>query len=133
MKVLDATFLIDYLNGDPAAEAYYEANGGSEEVWVMPAPAHAEALVGVGNHPTADLDRAIEALSWGRVYDVDEELSIEAARIADEIGPEGPYLDGVDALVAAVGRDVNAPVVSADEDLTHERTKQVLDIEEYRE
>jgi len=132
MRVLDANFLIDYLGGDPAAKAYYEANGGSDELWVMPAPAHAEALVGVGNHPTADLDRAIEALSWGRIHEVGEELSIEAARIADEIGPQGPYLNGVDALVAAVGRELDAPVVSADGDLTHEETKRVLDVEEYR-
>jgi hypothetical protein len=31
-------------------------------------------------------------------------------------------LDGLDALIAAVGRELNAPVVSADADLTHEET-----------
>lgn len=132
MKVLDANFLIDYLNGDPDAEAYYEAAGADGELWMMPAPAHAEALVGVGNHPTGDVDRAIKALSWGTVYDVDRTLSVEAAQITDEIGPQGPYLDGVDALVAAVGQELDAPVVSADSDLTHEETKRVIDIEEYR-
>jgi len=133
MRVLDANFLIDYLSGDPAAEAYYSAHDGPDELWVVPAPAHAEALVGVGNHPTADLDEAIEALGWGEVYAVDEELSLAAARIANEIGPQGPYLDSVDGLVAAVGRKLDAPVVSADGDLTHEETKQVVDVEEYRE
>jgi len=131
MKVLDATFLIDYLGGDPDTEAYYEAKGADEERWVMPAPAYAGALVGVGNHPTADVDRAIAALSWGTVYDIDGDLSVEAARIADELEPQGPYLDGVDALVAAVGRKLDAPVVSADGDLTHEETKTVVDVEEY--
>lgn len=99
----------------------------------MPAPAYTEALVGVGNLPTADVDRAIEVLSWGEVYEIDEELSVEAAWIADEIGPRGPYLDGVDALVAAVGRELDAPVVSADGDLTHEETKRVVDVEGYRD
>lgn len=132
MKVLDANFLIDYLGGDPAVGAYYEENGGADERWILPAPAHAEALVGVGNHPDGDVGRAIEALGWGQVYDIDEELSVEAARIAAEIGPQGPYLDGVDALVAAVGRELGAPVVSADDDLTHEETKRVVDVEEYR-
>jgi predicted nucleic acid-binding protein len=131
MKILDANFLIDYLNGVPAAEAYYEANGGDDEVWVMPTPAHAEAIVGVGNHPSGDVDRAIKALSWGQVYEIDKELSVEAARIADEIGPQGPYLDGVDALVAAVGRELDAPVVSRDGDLTHPETKKVVTVEEY--
>lgn len=133
MRVLDANFLIDYLDGDPDTEAYYRANGAGEELWVMPAPAYTEALVGVGNLPTADVDRAIEVLSWGEVYETDEELSVEAARIADEIGPQGPYLDGVDALVAAVGRELGAPVVSADGDLTHEETKRVVDVEGYRD
>jgi predicted nucleic acid-binding protein len=131
MRVIDANFLIDYLNGDPDAEVYYESNGGDKELWVMPAPAYAETLVGVGNHPTGDVDRAIEALSWGEVYDIDTDLSVEAARIADKIGPQGPYLDGVDALVAAVGRELDAPVVSADGDLTHEEIKKVINVDEY--
>lgn len=132
MKVLDANFLIDYLAGAPSAEAYYRENGGANELWIMPAPAHAEALVGVGNHPSGDVDRAIHALRWGEVYTIDEELSTEAAYIADEIGPQGPYLDGVDALVAAVGRELDAPVVSADSDLTHPVTQQVITVDEYR-
>jgi len=132
MKVLDANFLIDYLAGVPAAETYYEDVGGADHVWIMPAPAHAEALVGVGNHPDGDVDRAIEALQWGQVYGIDAALSTEAARIADEIGPQGPYLDGVDALVAAVGRELDAPVVSADSDLTHPETQRAIDVEEYR-
>mgnify|MGYP000097274902 CR=1 FL=1 len=47
------------------------------------------------------------------------------------MGPEGPFLDGHDALIAAVGRELGAPVVSADRDLTHEETKKVVDVEEY--
>ncbi|MDQ2075041.1 PIN domain-containing protein [Haloarcula sp. H-GB4] len=132
MRVLDANFLIDYLSGHPATETYYESNGGEEELWVMPAPAHAEALVGVGNLPSGDLEEAVEALSWGEIYEINEELSVEAGRISAEVGPQGPYLDDVDALVAAVGRELDATVVSADGDLTHEETKQVVDVEEYR-
>lgn len=133
MRVLDANFLIDYLDGVSETRAFYERHGAADEVWIMPAPAYAETIVGVGNHPDGDLERTISALSWGEVYDVGEELSILAARIADEIGPEGPYLDGVDALVAAVGRYLDAPVVSADGDLTHEATKRVVTVEEYRD
>jgi len=40
MKVLDASFLIDSLDGDPATKEFYEANGDPEERWVMPAPAY---------------------------------------------------------------------------------------------
>lgn len=132
MRVLDANFLIDYLSGVPATKEYYEANGGADQAWIVPAPAYAEALVGVGNHPEGDVDEAIEALGWGEVVAADEELSVIAARIADEIQPGGPYLDGVDGLVAAVGREWGAPIVSADGDLTHQETKRVVDVDEYR-
>lgn len=130
MRVLDANYLIDYLSGVTDAKSYYEANGGSDTRWVAPAPAYAEAIVGVGNHPEGDVDEAIEALSWTEVYEVDDRLSITAARIADEIGSQGPYLDGVDALVAAVGEELDATVVSRDGDLTHEATTEVVDVEE---
>lgn len=131
MKVLDATFLIDYLDGVEATKAFYEANGGNNERWVMPVPAYAEVLVGEGNLPNGDVTGARAALSWGEKYAVDEKTAVTAAEIADEVEPGGPYLGGLDALIAAVGRELGAPVVSADSDLTHEITKQVIDVEEY--
>jgi predicted nucleic acid-binding protein len=132
MKVLDATFLIDYLAGVEATEAFYEANGGADRRWIMPVPAYAETLVGVGNHPGGDVPKAIDSLAWGTVYDVDDHAAVTAAEIGDQVEAEGPYLDGLDALIAAVGRELDAPVVSADSDLTHEETKAVVDVEEYR-
>ncbi len=97
----------------------------------MPVPAYAEALVGEGNLPNGDIAGARADLSWGEKYAVDEKTAVTAGEIADEIQPSGPYLDGLDALIAAVGRELDAPVVSAAGDLTHEETKQVIDVEEY--
>lgn len=66
------------------------------------------------------------------MYEIDEETAALAGEIADEVGPQGPFLSGMDGLVAAVGRELDAPVVSADSDLTHDVTRQVIDVEEYR-
>lgn len=132
MKVLDATFLIDYLSGVEATKEYYEENGSTDERWIVPMPAYAEVLVGEGNLPDGDVPGARTALSWTEPYEIDERTAVMAGEIADEIGPGGPYLDGPDALVAAVGREVGAPVVSADRDLTHEETRAIVDVEEYR-
>lgn len=131
MKVLDATFLIDYLAGVESTREFYDANGGENERWVMPVPAYAEVLVGEGNLPNGDVADARAALSWGEKYEVDERTAVTAGEIADEIEPGGPYLDGPDALIAAVGRELDAPVVSADGDLTHAATKTVIDVAEY--
>jgi PIN domain. len=131
MKVLDATFLIDYLDGVEATKKFYEANGGENERWVIPVPAYAEALAGEGNLPNGDIAGTRVDLSWGEKYAVDERTAVTAGEIADEVEPDGPYLDGLDALIAAVGRELDAPVVSADGDLTHVETKNVIDVEEY--
>lgn len=130
MKVLDGTFLIDYLNGVEATREYLEAH--NNEAYVLPVPAYVEALIGEGNGPgEADIDGVREDLSWGEVYAVDERTAITAAEIAAEMDPQGPFLTGMDGLIAAVGRELNAPIVSADRDLTHSATKQVVDVEEY--
>ena len=130
MKVLDATFLIDYLEDIDAATEYLQEH--STERFVFPTPAFAEALVGEGNGPDeSDIEGVRNALSWGEVYGVDERTAVTAAEIADEVGPQGPFLSGMDALIAAVGRELDAPVVSDDRHLTHEETRQVIDIEEY--
>lgn len=131
MKVLDATFLIDYLDALESTREFYEEHGGEEIRWVAPVPALAEVLVGEGNLPNGDVDGARADLTWVDVHPVDERTAVTAGRIADEITPGGPYLDGPDALIAAVGRELDAPVVSGDGDLTHEETKRVVDVEEY--
>jgi predicted nucleic acid-binding protein len=133
MRVLDATFLIDYLGGVEATRDYYKTNGGGEERWIMPVPAYAEALVGEGNLPDGDVAAARDDLAWGEPYAVDEQTAVTAGEIAAEVGPQGPFLDGMDGLIAAAGRELDAPVVSDDSDLTHEATKAVVDIDEYRE
>ena len=131
MKVLDANFLIDYLNGVDATATYLLAN--EDEEFIFPAVAYAEALAGEGNVPDGDVAEATAELAWGTVYETDGQTATIAGEIADEIGPQGPFLTGMDALIAAVGRELGAPIVSADSDLTHEETQTVLDIEEYRE
>lgn len=130
MKVLDATFFIDYFDGTEVAAEYLLAR--TDETFIFPLPAYAEALVGKGNAPNGDVDGARADLSWGEVCTVDEQTAITAGEIADEIGPEGPFLSSMDALIAAVGREVDAPVVSRNGDLTHPETKEIVEVEEYR-
>ena len=84
-------------------------------------------------HSDADTDvaEARRELAWGDVIEISEEIAVIAVEIADEIGPQGPDMAAVDALVAAVGRDLGAAVVSSDSDLTHDETKRIVEIEEY--
>jgi len=131
MKVLDATFLIDYLNGVDATAEYLLAH--EDERFIFPVPAYAEALVGEGNDPDGDVSKAKAELSWGEVYETGEQTAELAGEIADEVGPEGPFLAGMDGLIAAVSRELDAPVVSDDDDLTHPEMKKVVNVEDYCE
>lgn len=132
MKVLDTSYLIDYLGGVKATKEFYETSGGADEQWIVPVLAYAEVLVGEGNRPNGDVSGVRADLSWAEPYPVDDRTAVTAGKIADEIAPGGSYLDGPDALIAAVGRELDAPVVSADADLTHEVTREVVDVETYR-
>lgn len=132
MKVLDATFLIDYLDGHAAAREFYEENGTDSIRWVVPVPALAEVLVGEGNLPNGNVEGARADLAWVDVHPVDERTAVTAGTIAGEIAPGGPHLDGLDSLIAAVGRELDAPVVSRGGDLAHPETKKVVEVEEYR-
>ena len=130
MKVFDTSFLIDYGNAVDAAGAYLEAH--AEEAFVFPAPVYTEYLLGtVHSDVDTDIADARRELAWGDVIETSEEIAVIAVEIADEIGPQGPDMAAVDALVAAVGRDLGAAVVSSDSDLTHDETKRVVEIEEY--
>lgn len=65
------------------------------------------------------------------VHLVDERTAITAGQIVDEIEPDDPYLDGPDELIATVGRELDALMVSGAGDLTHSETTRVITVEEY--
>jgi predicted nucleic acid-binding protein len=133
MKVVDTTFLIDYLDDHDAVRAYLQEN---PDVYVTPAPAYTEVLQGEvykSDPSTVDLAGARAALDFVDVLDVDEALAVRAAEFAGDVHPPGPKMGAVDALVGALARREGATVVSADRDLTHDETAAVLDVDKYRD
>lgn len=131
MKVLDASFLIDYGNGVEAAAEFLLDN--DDERFVVPSPVYTEYLLGtVRSSAPTDVEGARAELGWADVVEVDESTAVTAAEIADEIGEEGPDLTAIDALVAAVARTLNAELVSSDGDLTHAETRSAVDVVEYQ-
>jgi predicted nucleic acid-binding protein len=130
MKVLDTSFLIDYGNGVDVAGEFLADH--EDERFLLPSPVYTEYLLGtVHSNADTDVSAARRELAWCEVIDVTETMAATAAEIADEIGPQGPDLTAVDALVAAVGRELGAPVISGDGDLTHAETQNVIETETY--
>jgi predicted nucleic acid-binding protein len=130
MKVLDTSFLIDYGDGVDATGEYLEEH--EEEVFIIPAPVYIEYLLGtVHSNAETNISKARQELAWGEVVEISQRTAVIAAEVADEIGPQGPNLTAVDALVAAVGRELSASVVSRDGDLTHKETKEIIEVDDY--
>jgi predicted nucleic acid-binding protein len=132
MKVVDTTFLIDYLDDHDAVRDYLESN---PEIYVTPAPALTEVLQGEAykaDHSTVDISGARGALDFVDVLAVDERLSVAAAEFASDVYPPGPKMGAIDAIVGALARREGATVVTDDSDLTHEKTEAVVDVDEYR-
>ena len=131
MKVLDATFVIDYLDRGTEARDYLDSR--QQETFIMPAPTYLEVAIGdVHHHSTTDLAGLRSGLHWINVRPVDETTITRGARVADEIGPQGPQLTMGDAIVAGAGRELDAAVVAGDSDLTHKETRKVIDVEDFR-
>jgi len=133
MRVVDTTFLIDYLADHDAVRQYLEDR---PDVYVTPAPVYAEVLQGEAyrsDQSTVDVPGARNALGFVDVLEVDERLSVSAAEFAGDVFPPGPKMGAVDALVGALARRENATVVSHDSDLTHPETRNVIDVDRYRD
>lgn len=131
MKVLDASFLIDYEAGIEDTKEYLLAHG--DEVFVIPSVTLLEFLLGDvhGSEPT-NLTATRELLGWAEIHPVTEETVVQAAEVADEIGPQGPNLSAADAVGAGVARELDATLVSRDRDHTHPETAAVIAVDDFR-
>lgn len=133
MRVVDTTFLIDYLDGHDAVRRYLE---GHPDSYVTPAPVYTGVLQGEAyksDRSTVDIPGARNALDFVDVLEVDERLSAAAAEFAGDIVPPGPKMGAVDAIIGALARREGAVVVSHDSDLTHQETRNVIDVDRYRD
>ena len=87
MKVLDATFLIDYLDGVESTREYLQAH--DSEAYVLPVPAYAEALLGEGNGPGGDIEGAREDPRGARYTPSTNELRLPLRRSQTKFGHKG--------------------------------------------
>lgn len=116
MKCVDASFCIDLANGNPGAVAKAADLSKIGERLAIPAPALTEFLVGAFHQGGRRLSQALELVSELDVLDVNEPISIEAARAGGECARRGETVGTMDLLVAATARHHHAHVLSRDSD-----------------
>jgi predicted nucleic acid-binding protein len=131
VKVLDSSFLIDYESGEPEAAAFLQAN--ADEEFVIPSTVYTEYLLGEANAaPEPDLPAVRAEIDWTQVWTVTKETADLGVETVAELPANAPHLDGVDATVVGVAREIGAPIVAGESDFTHDAVRDQLNVELYR-
>lgn len=114
MRCLDATFLVDYSRGKPAAvERVRELTEMGEDL-ATPAVAMTEVLIGANYRGGRQLARTLEFLESLAVLPFDITVAAEAGRMGADALRRGSPIRGHDLLVAATARHHRAILVTRD-------------------
>ena len=131
MKVLDASFLIDYEQGIPEAAAYLQDH--ADEEFIIPSTVYTEYLLGEANGaPDPDLPAVRAEIDWTQVWTVAKETADRGVEAVADLPASAPHLDGVDATVVGVAQESGAPIVAGESDFTHEAVRNRLTVELYK-
>ncbi len=114
MRCLDATFLIDYLAGDPAAVGKAREWAEAGEPLAVPAVVVAETLLGAHFRGGPYLRDALALLGTLEVLPVDDRIAGEAGRMGAEQLRRGVAVSLVDLLIAAVSKWSQGILVTRD-------------------
>ncbi len=114
MRCLDATYLMDYLEGDPAAVGKMREWSNSGERLSVPAPAVAETLLGAYFEGGRSLREALGLVEGLEVLPIDAPVAAEAARLGAEQLRRGTTVGTVDLLIAAAARLHQGVLVTRD-------------------
>lgn len=114
MKVLETSFLVDYLREQPYTIEYLEANPHVE--YTVPTIALYELYAGVRRSDTTNesISTVAEALKWAERAEFDEKSAREAADIRSELLDRGEPIPAPDTLIAGVARSLDAELVATD-------------------
>ncbi|THE62951.1 type II toxin-antitoxin system VapC family toxin [Salinadaptatus halalkaliphilus] len=115
MIVLDTTFLVDYLEEEPATAAFLEAH--RNKPFFATTLTLFEAYRGGARTAGRDgVDRVADALDWIEPLEQTESIAREAAVIEAELLEAGAPINLGDILIAATCRHNGARLVTRDGD-----------------
>lgn len=131
MKCFDNTFVVDYLDGRPETIAYLERH--SAESFYVPSIVLYEALEGqVKSAGPANFQQTASYLTWADIAPFERTTARAAGALQENLASRGRELRSADAMIGGTARELDATLVTADDDFTNEDAKAVLDVDEYR-
>lgn len=129
MHCLDASALVDYLEGTESIGRFVGAHG--REPLFSPTVALFETFVGATRtRGEAGLESVMADLEWIEPIDTTVSGAAEGARIDRELHEAGEPIGALDTLIAGIVRDAGGTVVTAD---AHFERVEGLDVVRYDE
>lgn len=114
MKVVETSFLVDYLNEQSYTLAHLEAHPHAE--YVIPTVALYELYAGALRSADAETIGTItDALEWAEPVVFDDPAAREAADIRSALLDRGEPIPAPDILIAGVARALEADLIAADD------------------
>jgi predicted nucleic acid-binding protein len=126
VKLVDASFLIDYARGDDAAIAYLAAH--DEEVIGASTIVLSELYRGLMITQEMTQGEAMAKYEWVEPVPFTNETAAEAAEIYVELRGDGEMINKSDIYIAGTARSLGVPLVVGDD---HFGAVDGLDIEIY--
>lgn len=126
MIALDATFLLDYLDGNDATETFLDDR--RDRPFFAPTHALYEAYRGGARvRGRSEAERVRDRLDWVDPLPYSEPAAREAAEVEAELLAAGEPVNAADVVIAGVCRHNGATLVTRDEDF--DRVPQLETIE----
>lgn len=118
MKLLETSFLVDYLNEQPYTIEYLESNAQAEYTisTITLYEVYAGAIRSTASGETIETIR--DAIAWADVATFDEPAAREAAHIRAALLDRGSPIPAPDILNAGVARARNSELIATDEHFT---------------
>jgi len=114
VKLVDASFLIDYARGDDAAIAYLAAH--DEEVIGASTIVLSELYRGLMITREMTQEEAMSKYEWVEPVPFTNETAAEAAEIYAELRNDGEMVNKSDIYIAGTARSLGVPLVVGDYD-----------------
>ena len=128
MKLVDASFLIDYARGDDAAIAYLTAH--DEEEFGASTIVLSELYRGLMITRDMTREEAMAKYEWVAPVPFIDEIAAEAAEIYVELRADGEMITKSDIYIAGTARSLGVSLVVSDDDFA---AIEGLDVETHRE
>lgn len=116
--ILDTSFLIDLMDGRPAAVEFAETIEEREVPQRIPAQVVYELFVGVGytDRTAEERSKVTSVIETRPVVETSTTIARLAGRIDGTLRREGEHVSPNDVIIGATARHLDEPVVTADRD-----------------